>query len=44
VFQRAEAVILNSEDEGNVFLWNIGIYLQVHKVLQPRRLTYFPTV
>jgi hypothetical protein len=27
------------EDGGSVFLWNAGIYLQVHTALQPRRTT-----
>jgi hypothetical protein len=27
------------EDGGSIFLWNVGIYLQVHTALQPRRTT-----
>jgi hypothetical protein len=27
------------EDGGNMFLWNVGIYLQVHAALQPTRPT-----
>jgi hypothetical protein len=32
-------IYCSSEEEGSMFLRNIGIYLQVHTVLQPKRPT-----
>jgi hypothetical protein len=32
-------LVLSPEDGGSMFLWNVGIYLQVYTALQPTRPT-----
>jgi hypothetical protein len=38
IFNQHQLVICK-QDGDNMFLWNIGIYIQVHTVLQPRQPT-----
>jgi hypothetical protein len=35
--EKCGGFLLNPEDGGSMFLRNVGIYLQVHTTLQPKR-------